>query len=97
MSVKRNRVKEVVRFILELYDNVRELDDTVKTAILGKLEDSLEEAILRELLYSFKESKVESKEELEKLIRELLSVREGENLYDVLKRAVSRSSSSHNE
>jgi|FaiFalDrversion2_1042247.scaffolds.fasta_scaffold13329_2 hypothetical protein len=97
MSVERNRVKEVVRFILELYDNVRELDDTVRTAILGKLEDSLEEAILRELLYSFKESKVESKEELEKLIRELLSVREGENLYDVLKRAVSRSSSSHNE
>jgi hypothetical protein len=97
MSVERNRVKEVVRFILELYDNVRELDDTVRTAILGRLEDSLEEAILRELLYSFKESKVESKEELEKLIRELLSVREGENLYDVLKRAVSRSSSSHNE
>jgi hypothetical protein len=97
MSVERNRVKEVVRFILELYDNVRELDDTVRTAILGKLEDSLEEAILRELLYSFKESKVESREELEKLIRELLSVREGENLYDVLKRAVSRSSSSHNE
>jgi hypothetical protein len=97
MSVERNRVKEVVRFILELYDNVRELDDTVRTAILGKLEDSLEEAILRELLYSFKESKVESKEELEKLIRELLSVREGENLYDILKRAVSRSSSSHNE
>jgi hypothetical protein len=97
MSVERNRVKEMVRFILELYDNVRELDDTVRTAILGKLEDSLEEAILRELLYSFKESKVESKEELEKLIRELLSVREGENLYDVLKRAVSRSSSSHNE
>ncbi|MFZ8795381.1 MAG: hypothetical protein ACO2O2_16085 [Acidilobaceae archaeon] len=97
MSVKRNRVKEVVRFILELYDNVRELDDTVRTAVLGRLEDSLEEAILRELLYSFKESKVESREELEKLIRELLSVREGENLYDVLKRAVSRSSSSHNE
>jgi hypothetical protein len=97
MSVERNRVKEVVRFILELYDNVRELDDTVRTAILGRLEDSLEEAILRELLYSFKESKVESREELEKLIRELLSVREGENLYDVLKRAVSRSSSSHNE
>lgn len=97
MSVKRDRVREVIRFILELYDNVRELDDTVRTAILGRLEDSLEEAILRELLYSFKESKVESREELEKLIRELLSVREGENLYDVLKRAVSRSSSSHNE
>jgi methionine synthase II (cobalamin-independent) len=97
MSVERNRVKEVVRFILELYDNVRELDDTVRTAILDKLENSLKEAILRELLYSFREPKVESREELERLIRELLSVREGENLYDVLKRAVSRSSSSHNE
>jgi DNA-binding NtrC family response regulator len=97
MSVKRDRVKEVVRFILELYDNVRELDNTIRTAILGRLEDSLEEAILRELLYSFKESKVESREELEKLIRKLLSVQEGENLYDVLKRAVSRSSSPHNE
>jgi hypothetical protein len=97
MSVERNRVKEVVRSILELYDNVRELDDIVRTAILGELENSLEEAILREFLYSFREPKVESKEELERLIRELLSVREGESLYDILKRAVGRSSSSHNE
>jgi RNase P protein component len=97
MSVERNRVKEVVRSILELYDNVRELDGIIRTAILGELENSLKEAILRELLYSFKEPKVESKEELERLIKELLSVREGENLYDVLKRAVGRSSSSHNE
>jgi len=97
MSVKRDKVIDVIRFTLELYDSVKDLDDSVKTAILSKLKDPLGEVILREFIYSLRESRIESREELEKLIKEFLGVKEGRDLYDIIKRVISSSSSSHNE
>ncbi len=97
MSVRRDRIEAMVRLASKLYEGIREVDDIIKSAILSDLKNYLEDVTLREFLYTFKEPKVESREELERLIKESLGVSESVNLYDILKRVTSRSNSSRDE
>jgi len=92
--VEGEEVRRTLKALIKAYWELREAKRRLEEAVVEDIVRSAGSIVLKELLFNFEERRELSKEELEKALRKLMGVPEGEEFYDYLKKVLNSASSS---